>query len=112
LGFAALMSLAAFASLTRTGASLPIMIAVFVDILSPVLADRQKGLFSLITSEWARGILNWTYKILPKPYELVSASTNYIQFGSIGPMFPFWSTGVFIVVVIGFTIWLLHHKSL
>jgi hypothetical protein len=112
LGFASLMSLAMFATLSRTGASLPIMVAVFVDILSPVLADRDKGLFSLITAHWARQILDWAYKILPKPYELVGASTSYIQLGSIGSKFPFWSTGVFTVVVIGFTIWVLHRKSL
>ncbi|HEY4839762.1 MAG TPA: hypothetical protein VIH72_14195 [Candidatus Acidoferrales bacterium] len=112
LGFAALMSLAAFASLTRTGAALPIMIAVFVDILSPVLADREKGLFSLITSNWARGLLNWSYNILPKPFGLLSAATGYIQFGSIKDWFPFWTTGVFIVVMMGITMWMLHRKNL
>jgi hypothetical protein len=112
LGFASLMSLAAYASLTRTGAALPIMLAIFVDILSPVLAGREQGLFQVVTSNWARGLLNWTYKILPKSSELVNAATGYIQFGSIKNWFPFWTTGVFIVVMMGLTIWTLHRKNL
>ena len=112
LGFASLMSLAAYAVLTRTGAALPIMIAIFVDILSPVLANREQGLFTVVTSNWARGILNWAYKILPKPFDLVNAATGYIQFGSIKYWYPFWTTGVFIVVVMGITMWMLHRKNL
>lgn len=112
LGFASLMSLAAFASLTRTGASLPIMLAVFVDILSPVLASRQQGLFTFVTSNWGRGILNFMYKILPKSSELVGAATGYIEFGTIKNWFPFWTTGLFTVVVLGITMWMLHRKNL
>nr|HEV7955348.1 hypothetical protein [Candidatus Acidoferrales bacterium] len=112
LGFASLMSLAAFASLTRTGAALPIMLAIFVDILSPVLADREQGLFSLITASWARGLINWIYRILPKPFGLLNAATGYIQFGSIKDWFPFWTTGVFIVALMGITMWMLHRKNL
>jgi hypothetical protein len=112
LGFAALMSLAVFASLTRTGAALPIMLAIFVDILSPILAGREQTLFMLITSNWGRGTINWIYKILPKSAELVGAANNYLQFGSIKNWFPFWSTGIFIVAVLGSSIWMLHRKNL
>lgn len=112
LGFASLMAIAAFACLSRTGAALPIMLAIFVDLLAPVLSARERALFNLITANWARGLINWTYKILPKPSELLSAGTSYIQFGSVGSWFPFWTTGVFIVVVMGLTAWLLHDKSL
>ena len=112
LGFASLMSLAVFASLTRTGASLPIMLAIFVDILSPVLANREQGIFTIVTSNWGRGILNWAYRILPKSSELVNAATGYIQFGSIKNWFPFWTTGVFTVVVLGISMWMLHRKNL
>ena len=112
LGFASLMSLAALASMTRSGAALPIMLAVFVDILSPVLANREKGLFSLVTSPGWRGFTTWTYRILPKPFDLVTASTDYIQYRTHGTWFPFWSTGLFIIVMMGLTMWLLHRKSL
>jgi hypothetical protein len=112
LGFAALMSLAALASMTRSGAALPIMIAIFVDLLSPVLANREKGLFTLISSTFWRGVITWAYRILPKSYDLVNAGTGYIQFGTHGPWLPYWSTGLFVVVMMGTTMWLLHRKSL
>ena len=112
LGFASLLSLAAFASITRTGAALPIMIAIFMDLLSPVLANRDKGLFTLISSGFWRGVITWAYRILPKPYDLVTAGTDYIQYGTHGSWYPFWTTGLFLVVVMGTTMWMLERKSL
>jgi ABC-type transport system involved in multi-copper enzyme maturation permease subunit len=112
LGFASLMSLAVLASLTRTGASLPIMLAIFVDILSPVLSGREQGLFQIVTSNWGRATLNWTYKILPKPFDLVTAANNYIQYDSLKNWFPFWTTGLFTVVVLGISMWMLSRKNL
>jgi len=111
LGFAALMSLASLASLTRTGAAIPIMIAIFTFIISPVLADRKQNLFALITANWARGIFNWAYRILPKTSEIVGAASGYLQFGKISSWFPIWTTGAFIIGVMSLTIWLLHRKS-
>jgi hypothetical protein len=112
LGFASLMALATWASLTRTGAALPIMLAVFMYLFTPVLANRQQLLFPLITSAWGQGIFNWAYRILPKPSEIMGAARGYIQFGSISNWFPFWTTGIFIVAMMGITMWMLHRKNL
>jgi ABC-type transport system involved in multi-copper enzyme maturation permease subunit len=111
-GFAALLALAALTSMTRTGVALPIIVAVVADFFSPVLAARSRGLFVFITSDWARGLINWIYRILPKNSEIVGASESYLQFHKLGPSWPFWSTGVFVVVTLGLTMWLLHRKSL
>jgi hypothetical protein len=110
--FASLMALATWASLSRTGTALPIMLAVFMYIFTPILANRKEMLFQLVTSSWGQGVFNWLYRILPKPTEIMGSATNYIQFGSIKDWFPFWSTGVFIVVVMGTTMWMLHRKNL
>jgi hypothetical protein len=112
LAFGSLLSLAAFASLTRTGAALPIMLSIFVFILAPFLASRERGLFELITSNWGRAIITWMYRILPKTSELVSMCIGYIQQESFGSWFPLWSTGTFIVAMMGLTIWTLHRKNL
>jgi hypothetical protein len=111
LGFASLMALAALCSLPRTGASIPIMAAVLVFILSPLLAERKNTFYLLFTSNWSRAIVDWSYRILPKPSEITGAAIKYTQMGSIGSWFPIWSTGVFIIVTMGLTIWLLHRKS-
>jgi ABC-type transport system involved in multi-copper enzyme maturation permease subunit len=111
-GFAALMALAALVCTTRTGVALPIILAVLVDFLSPFLANRDKTFFFFITSDWARGIINWVYRILPKNSEIVGTSESYLQFHTLGHSWPYWSTGVFIVATLGLTMWLLHRKSL
>ncbi len=110
--FAALLALVALTTLTQTGVALPIIFAVLVDFLSPLLASREHTFFRLLTSPWARGLVEWMYRILPKNSEIVTASENYIQFQTLGAAWPFWSTGVFIAVVLGLTIYLLHRKSL
>jgi hypothetical protein len=81
-------------------------------IFTPVLANRQQILFQLITSSGWQGVFNWAYRILPKPSEIMGAATNYIQFGTISNWFPFWTTGIFIVVMMGLSIWMLHRKNL
>ncbi len=110
--FGALLALVALACMTRTGSAVPIMLAIVVDILSPVLASRERGLFELITSDFWRGLINWVYRILPKDFEIVSAAQTYIQFHKLGPWWPFWSTGIFTLVILAVTIWVLHRKSL
>jgi hypothetical protein len=112
LGFASLMALATWASLSRTGAALPIMLAVFMYLFTPVLANRKQMLFQLITSPGWQGVFNWAYRILPKPSEIMGSATNYIQFGAISNWFPFWTTGLFIVAMMGISIWMLHRKNL
>lgn len=111
-GFAALMAIVALAALSQTGPALPITLAIVADLFSPALANRKIGLFALITSGWGQGTINWVYRILPKNYEIVDSSRNYIQFHTIPPAWPFWSTGIFTVATLGLAIWLLHRKSL
>jgi hypothetical protein len=111
-GFAALMALAAFVCTTRTGVALPIIVAVIIDFFSPLLANRDRTFFLFFTSDWTRGIINWVYRILPKNSEIVSVSESYLQYHKLGASWPFWSTGVFIVVTLALTMWVLHRKSL
>jgi hypothetical protein len=112
LGFASLMAIASFATLTRTGAAIPVMLAVVVYILNPFLANRKEMLFPFVTSNWARFLLDWAYRILPKSSELVGAAMDYLRSDGVHSWFPFWTTGLFVVVTMGATMWMLHRKSL
>jgi ABC-type transport system involved in multi-copper enzyme maturation permease subunit len=110
--FASLMAIAALTTLTQTGAALPIIFAVVVDFLTPLLTNRNQTFYRLISSNWGRGIVDWVYRILPKNNEIIGQSESYIQLHTFGPAWPYWTTGVFIVAVMGLTIYLLHRKSL
>ena len=110
--FSSLLAIAALTTLTQTGAALPIIFAVVIDFLSPLLMNREHTFYLLISSNFGRGIIEWIYRILPKNMEIVTASENYIQFHKIGLAWPFWTTGVFVAAIMGLTIYLLHRKSL
>ena len=64
-----------------------------------------------MTQVLARGAVDWAYRILPKCSELQDLCASFIQSGKIASWWPVWSTGVFTLVVVGLTLWLLHRKS-
>lgn len=111
-GFAALLSLAATASVPQLGAAPPILLSLVVSIISPILAYRDKGLYQLLTSNTSHFIVDWMYRILPKTAELETMATDFIQEHHVATWYPFWTTGVFIVIVMALSLWLLHRKSL
>ena len=109
--FAALLSVAALVTLPQKGVALPIIAAVAVWVLSPSLAKRQETYYQLFSSHFARGIVDWAYRILPKCSELEGLCAAFIQTGRIASWWPLWSTGVFTLAVFGVTLWLLQRKS-
>ncbi|HLX00127.1 MAG TPA: hypothetical protein VKR82_15915 [Candidatus Acidoferrales bacterium] len=110
--FASLLSLAALAAVPQMGPAPPILLSLMVAILSPVLAARKIGLYQILTSNWSRELIDWMYRILPKTQELQGASTIFIRDRAIQSWYPFWSTGIFMAVMIALALWLLHRKSL
>jgi ABC-type transport system involved in multi-copper enzyme maturation permease subunit len=112
LSFAALLAIAAFATLPRLGAVLPILFAMAVYIVSAILAQRERMLYQFLTSRWSHVILDGLYRILPKTSELSGTAARYIQGEGITSWWPLWSTGIFIVGTLSLTAWLLHRKSL
>lgn len=109
--FAALLSVAALASLLQKGAPLPIMASAAIWFFSPLLARRQETYYRIFTSPGARKVIDWTYRILPKCSELSDRCPAFIYHGKLGPWWPFWSTGVFTLAILGLTLWLLERKS-
>jgi ABC-type transport system involved in multi-copper enzyme maturation permease subunit len=110
--FASLLSLAALASVPQMGAAPPILLSLAMSIISPILAFRERGIYQLLTSNTSRFILDWMYRIFPKTSELEAMSTTYLQDHHVQTWFPFWTTGVFTIVVMALTLWALHRKSL
>lgn len=110
--FASLLSLAALASVPQMGAAPPILLGMMVSILAPVLAARKLGLYQLLTSAWSRFLVDWLYRILPKTQELQGICTVYIRDHTVEAWYPFWTTGLFTVVVMGLALWMLHRRSL
>jgi ABC-type transport system involved in multi-copper enzyme maturation permease subunit len=112
LGFAGLLALAALAALPRIGPAPPILLAMATSIVSAILAQREQGLYQLLTSRWSHWLCDWLYRILPKTSELNGIGVTLLHGYKINSWWPIWSTGVFMVATLGLTLWLLHRKSL
>jgi ABC-type transport system involved in multi-copper enzyme maturation permease subunit len=110
--FAALMAIAALASLAQSGVGLPAMLTLGAFLVSPFLARRDAMFYPTFTSGWSRGLIDWVYRILPKTSEIEGQTLSYIQDHTITAWWPFWSTGLFLVCTLGLTLWLLHRKSM
>jgi hypothetical protein len=111
LSFAALLSVAALATLPQKGVALPIMAAVVVWLFSPFLAHRESMFNQLFTSHAAHAALDCVYRILPKCSELDGLCSTYIIDGGIASWWPVWSTAVFTLAVLAVTLWQLERKS-
>jgi ABC-type transport system involved in multi-copper enzyme maturation permease subunit len=109
--FAALLSVAALASLLQKGVALPIMATAAIWFLSPWLAKRQQSYYVFFTSHAARSVLDWVYRILPKCSELDDLCASFIRDGRIASWWPFWSTAIFAFAVLALTLRQLDRKS-
>jgi ABC-type transport system involved in multi-copper enzyme maturation permease subunit len=107
LSFASVLSVGAMASLPQRGASLPILGSVVIWLFSPFLARRAE----MDLWPWVKKTLDWAYLILPKCQELSDMSSAYLKTGHITGWWPIWSTGVFMVVVLAYTLWSVERKS-
>jgi ABC-type transport system involved in multi-copper enzyme maturation permease subunit len=111
VGFTAILSVAALASLLQKGVALPIMAAAGVWYVSLPLATRQENYYPYVQSELGRWIIDWVYYILPKSAELERVSSVFIQFSTIPTSWPLWTTVLFTAGVLGLTTALLERKS-
>ncbi|MGB9067818.1 MAG: hypothetical protein WCC21_04555 [Candidatus Acidiferrales bacterium] len=110
-GFAALLAVAALVTLPQKGVALPVIAAAAIWLLTPSLAMRQETFYHIFSSHVMRGIIDWTYRILPKCSELEDMCVSFVQGRTITSWWPVWSTGVFTLMVLGTTLWLLGRKS-
>jgi len=109
LSFAAYLALMGLVSLAQANAGVLIMVAFLQAAFSAVLANRSQ-LFTVIQWAWARTAIDWLYRILPKNSELDRMANMYFRSVTYD-WWPIWSTGVFIGVVLGVSLWFLHRKS-
>jgi hypothetical protein len=112
LSFAALLSVAALATLPQKGVALPIMVSVAILFLSSPLAGRRETYYRMFSSHFARGLVDWAYAIFPKCSELEHLCGSFIQKGDVASWWwLLWSTVVFTSATLGITLSVLNRKS-
>jgi ABC-type transport system involved in multi-copper enzyme maturation permease subunit len=111
LSFASVLSVAALATLPQKGVALPILSAVGVLSLSPLLLGREETYYEYIKSEFLRRVLDWIYYIMPKCTELDRVAVGFLQNSAVQTSWPLWTTGLFTLSTLVLTLWLLERKS-
>jgi ABC-type transport system involved in multi-copper enzyme maturation permease subunit len=109
--FAALLSVAALVTLPQRSVALPVIASAALWVLCPALARREESFYQLLSSHFAREVVDWAYRILPKCTELEDLSAALIQTSTISSWWPIWSTGLFTLSLIVLTLWLLQRRS-
>lgn len=111
VSFLSLVAIMALATLQRNGPA-PAIIFAFIQLsISAVLAQRTM-LYKIFTAKWFQESMDFTYYVLPKNSELASMGQRFLISGQITSWTPLWSTAIFTLVVLGWSIWQLERKSL
>ena len=108
--FAVVLALMTLVGVSQPNAALLVM-AGFVEVMfSRFLATREM-LYPLITRQWIRDSLEWSYRIMPKHSGLQRMAVDYFMKGTMESWYAAWTSGLFLVVVLVLACWLLHRKS-
>ena len=110
LSVASLLALMALVSLSQPNTGLLILVAFLQMTFAQMLFYRQE-MYTVIKWQWLRSVMDWAYRILPKTVELSRDARRFLVTGNVEAWWPIWSTGVFVVVVLGASFWFLHRKS-
>jgi hypothetical protein len=109
--FSTLLAVMTLSTLAVATPAIPIIVGFLLAILSPMLAKRQQEFYVFITSAWARSVLDWSYRILPKNYELQRMAGMYMIRGTVTDWWPVWSSAIFLAATLALATWVLHRKS-
>ena len=108
LGSLALLALVA----TAHANTALLVIVVFLEVtVTSMLAVRKQLLYGLITANWARWLLDWLYRILPKHSDLEHMAKNYAMSSAWESWFPLWTTAVFVVAATAWGLWRFERKA-
>ncbi len=95
---------------TRSSALSIILIYAFLYIISPILSSRELFLYSFISSEAVRGVIDAIFYILPKPGLIGDIAANLVLHKPIDWM-PIWTGASFSLVIFALTFRLMQRKD-
>ncbi len=108
--FFSLLSIVAWAGVLWESTAVSTMIPVVVMILSPVLAQNRIA-ERLLSSQWSRDVWNTLYYALPKVFDTGRMTLNYVQGKPAGDWMPLWSSALFGIVILGWSLWIFEKRD-
>ncbi len=111
VSFLGALALLALVSTAHANTAL-LVIVVFLEMtVTSMLAIRKQVMYGVITANWARWLLDWLYRILPKHSDLEHMAKNYAMSSAWESWFPLWTTAVFIIVATSWGLWRFERKA-
>lgn len=108
--FSVLLAVVFLMGVTWDSAALATMVPVALMVISPVLA-QERTMVKLLSSEWSRELWKGLYAVLPKVFDIGRITMNIVRDRAVESWAPFWSSGVFGVVVLALAVWVFVRRD-
>lgn len=108
--FAVLLCVVVWAGVLWESMAVSTMIPVMMMILSPILA-QNKVAERLLSSEWSRYVWNGLYYTLPKVFDTGRLTLDFVQGKPVESLMPLWSSALFGLVVLGWSLWIFEKRD-
>jgi ABC-type transport system involved in multi-copper enzyme maturation permease subunit len=108
--FAVLLTVVVWAGVLWESTAVSTMIPVVLMIVSPILA-QNKVAERLLSSQWSRDLWNALYYVLPKVFDTGRMTLNYVQGKPVDGWMPLWSSALFGIVVLGWSLWIFEKRD-
>lgn len=111
LSFAVIYSLIILIGLLSQSTILSIIVSFFITIFCGILANRESTIFSFLTSDVIKFIINFMYYILPKPTDINNIAMNIITGEPVKSYMPVYSSILFMLVALSISIFYFKKKD-
>lgn len=108
--FAVLLCVVVFIGVAFESASVAVMVAAALMLVSGILAQKN-NVVKLLSSEWSRDLWIWLYWALPKVWDLGRAMMNLISDRPAEWLAPVWTSAAFGVVVLAASIQIFRKRD-
>jgi len=108
--FAVLLAVIVLVGVLWDSAAISIMVTFAIMVIAPIVAQKFT-IERLLSSEWSRDVVRVLYDVLPKTSDIAVIIRRLILHEPIESWMPFWSTGLFGVVMLAAGLWRFQRRS-
>ena len=108
--FAVLLAVIVLVGALWDSAAVSIMVTFAIMIIAPIVAQKFT-IERLLSSEWSRDVVRVLYNVLPKTSDIAVIIRRLILHEPIESWTPFWSTGLFGLVMLAAGLWRFRRRS-
>lgn len=110
LSFAVLLAVVVCTAVLWESMAVSTMVPVVLMIFSPILA-QNKIAERLLSSQWSRDLWNGLYYLLPKVFDTGRVTLHLIQGKPVDSWMPLWSSALFGLAVLGWSLWIFEKRD-